>query len=94
MSTNIVLDDDLVAEASRLSGITTKKDLVHEALRCSLPPRSERTSSISGARSNSRRTPITERCASGIRDRRRLVGSDRIFTRASKSRGGVFGDRA
>jgi Arc/MetJ family transcription regulator len=33
MRTNIVLDDDLVAEASRLSGIKTKKDLVHEALR-------------------------------------------------------------
>lgn len=30
---NIVLDEDLVAEASRLSGITTKQDLVHEALR-------------------------------------------------------------
>jgi Arc/MetJ family transcription regulator len=33
MRTNIVLDDALVAEASRLSGITTKKDLVAEALR-------------------------------------------------------------
>ena len=33
MRTNIVLDDDLVAEASRISGIKTKKDLVHEALR-------------------------------------------------------------
>ncbi len=33
MRTNIVLDDDLVAEAARLSGIKTKKDLVHEALR-------------------------------------------------------------
>jgi Arc/MetJ family transcription regulator len=31
--TNIVLDDDLMAEAARLSGIRTKKDLVHEALR-------------------------------------------------------------
>ena len=29
MRTNIVLDDDLVAEASRLSGIKTEKDLVH-----------------------------------------------------------------
>lgn len=27
MRTNIVLDDDLVAEASRLSGIRTKKGL-------------------------------------------------------------------
>lgn len=33
MRTNIVLDDDLLAEAARLSGIKTKKDLVHEALR-------------------------------------------------------------
>lgn len=33
MRTNIVLDDELVAEASRLSGIKTKRKLVHEALR-------------------------------------------------------------
>jgi Bacterial antitoxin of type II TA system, VapB len=33
MRTNIVLDDKLVEEAARLSGIRTKKDLVHEALR-------------------------------------------------------------
>ena len=33
MRTTIVLDDDLMAEASRLSGIKTKKDLVHEVLR-------------------------------------------------------------
>ncbi|MEA2563484.1 MAG: hypothetical protein QOH06_4988 [Acidobacteriota bacterium] len=33
MRTNIVLDDALVAEAARLSGINTKKELVHEALR-------------------------------------------------------------
>jgi len=33
MRTNIVLDDDLIAEAIRLSGIKTKKDLVNEALR-------------------------------------------------------------
>ncbi len=33
MRTNIVLDDDLIDEALRLSGIKTKKDLVHEALR-------------------------------------------------------------
>jgi hypothetical protein len=33
MKTNIVLDDALVAEAARLSGIRTKKALVHEALR-------------------------------------------------------------
>lgn len=33
MRTNIVLDDDLVQEAMGLSGIRTKKELVHEALR-------------------------------------------------------------
>ena len=33
MRTNIVLDDELVAEAARLSGIKTKRELVHEALR-------------------------------------------------------------
>jgi Arc/MetJ family transcription regulator len=33
MRTNIVLDDALIAEAARLSGISTKKELVHEALR-------------------------------------------------------------
>jgi Arc/MetJ family transcription regulator len=31
--TNIVLDDELFAEAARVTGIKTKKDLVHEALR-------------------------------------------------------------
>lgn len=31
--TNIVLDDELMAEASELTGIRKKKDLVHEALR-------------------------------------------------------------
>lgn len=33
MRTNIVLDDDLMAEAMRLTGIKTRKELVHEALR-------------------------------------------------------------
>ena len=33
MRTNIVLDDDLVAAAFRVSAARTKKDLVHEALR-------------------------------------------------------------
>ena len=32
MRTNIVLDDELVAEAFRVSSARTKKDLVHEAL--------------------------------------------------------------
>lgn len=31
--TNIVLDQDLVDEASRLTGIRTRRTLVHEALR-------------------------------------------------------------
>ena len=33
MRTNIVLDDDLIEEASRITGIKTKKALVQEALR-------------------------------------------------------------
>jgi len=33
MRTNIVLDDDLLSEAIRVTGIKTKKDVVHEALR-------------------------------------------------------------
>ena len=33
MRTNIVLDDDLIAEAIRVTGLKTKKDVVHEALR-------------------------------------------------------------
>ena len=33
MRTNIVLDDELVDKAFRVSAAKTKKDLVHEALR-------------------------------------------------------------
>ena len=33
MRTNIVIDDHLIAEAQRLSGITTKREVVDEALR-------------------------------------------------------------
>ena len=33
MRTNIDLDDELMAEAERLTGITVKKHLIHEALR-------------------------------------------------------------
>ncbi len=33
MRTNIVLDDDLVAEAMALAGLPTKRAVVHEALR-------------------------------------------------------------
>ena len=33
MRTNIVLDEDLVGEALKVSGVKTKKELVHQALR-------------------------------------------------------------
>lgn len=33
MRTNIVLDDKLVARAKKLTGIKTKREVVHEALR-------------------------------------------------------------
>jgi Arc/MetJ family transcription regulator len=33
MRTNIVLDNDLVEQARKLTGIKTKKELIHEALR-------------------------------------------------------------
>jgi len=33
MRTNIVLDDKLVERAQKLTGITTKREVVHEALR-------------------------------------------------------------
>ena len=33
MRTNIVLDDALVEKARKLTGIKTKKELIHEALR-------------------------------------------------------------
>ena len=33
MRTNIVLDDKLVKRAQKLTGIKTKRELVHEALR-------------------------------------------------------------
>ncbi len=33
MRTNIVLDDDLVKEALELTGIKTKRELVHEAIK-------------------------------------------------------------
>lgn len=33
MRTNVVLDDDLMEEAQRLTGIRTKRDLLREALR-------------------------------------------------------------
>ncbi len=33
MRTNIVIDDELMAEAQRLTGITTKREAVEQALR-------------------------------------------------------------
>ena len=33
MRTNILLDDKLIARAQRLTGIKTKREVVHEALR-------------------------------------------------------------
>jgi Arc/MetJ family transcription regulator len=33
MRTNIVLDDDLVSRAQKLTGIRTKRELIHTALR-------------------------------------------------------------
>ena len=33
MRTNLVLDDEMVAKAMALSGITTKRAVVHEALK-------------------------------------------------------------
>jgi Arc/MetJ family transcription regulator len=33
MRTNIVLDEDLIDRARRLTGIKTKKQVIHEALR-------------------------------------------------------------
>lgn len=33
MRTNIVLDDKLIAHAQKLTGIKTKREVVHEALR-------------------------------------------------------------
>ncbi len=42
MRTNIVLDDDLVAQAIELTGIKTKKALVNEALRVLIDVRRRR----------------------------------------------------
>lgn len=42
MRTNIELDDDLVDEARRLTGIGTKRALVEEALRVLIASRSRR----------------------------------------------------
>jgi len=43
MRTNIVLDEDLVDEAKRLTGIRTKRELVNEALRVLIASRKRRS---------------------------------------------------
>jgi Arc/MetJ family transcription regulator len=43
MRTNIVLDDALVAEAARLTGIRTKRELVDVALQTLIEARRRRT---------------------------------------------------
>ena len=43
MRTNIVLDDKLVAEAQRITGISTKRALVDEALRVLIATRKRRS---------------------------------------------------
>ena len=43
MRTNIVLDDELIAEARQLTGIRTKKALVDEALRVLIEVRRRRS---------------------------------------------------
>jgi Arc/MetJ family transcription regulator len=43
MRTNIVLDNELVKEASRLTGIGVKKELVREALRVLIETRKRRS---------------------------------------------------
>ena len=43
MRTNIVLDEELVEEAARLTGIETKRELVHEALRALIAAKRRRS---------------------------------------------------
>ena len=43
MRTNIVLDDDLVTEAQRLTGLRTKRGVVHEGLRALIRERSRKS---------------------------------------------------
>ena len=43
MRTNIVLDDDLVREAQRLTGIRTKRALVEEALKVLITTRKRKS---------------------------------------------------
>ena len=41
MRTNIVIDDDLMAQAQQLTGIQTKKEVVEEALRLLIQMRAQ-----------------------------------------------------
>ncbi len=43
MRTNVVLDDDLIEEASRITGIRVKKHLIDEALRVLVATRKRRS---------------------------------------------------
>ncbi len=43
MRTNLVLDDELVEEARRLTGIKTKRELVREALRTLIQTRKRKS---------------------------------------------------
>lgn len=43
MRINIVLDDDLLSEAIRVTGIKIKKDVVHEALRLLVATRTRKS---------------------------------------------------
>ncbi len=42
MRTNLILDEDLIEQARRLTGIRTKKEVVHEALRTLIRLRQQR----------------------------------------------------
>jgi Arc/MetJ family transcription regulator len=46
MRTNIVLDDALVEEAAKVTGIKTKRDLVHEGLRALIKLRKHKKLSV------------------------------------------------
>jgi Arc/MetJ family transcription regulator len=43
MRTNIDIDDELIAEAARLTGIKTKKELVHQALKALIKSKKRRS---------------------------------------------------
>ena len=43
MRTNIDIDEELIAEAARLTGIKTKKELVHQALKMLIETKKRRS---------------------------------------------------